>query len=326
MNIRKGISFVQITCRIMQFYSVMSLFSTYGAVIICLLFRPCQMAQCTTKLEIPPLGCNSKYANLKAAKWNELPESLQQEFTSCGSIPVEHMYVVGDNGTHYTYEREDIEKYINHSRKLLHSQTYRLATLSRSEQWLVSSLTKLQLNSAHCAIIGSSSPFYESMLIALGAAKITVFEYNELTYNHEKVYVNKSFDQYETNKGLPKFDFIFAISSLDHDGLGRYGDAICPSADLLSMQRFKTMLSSTGKLILTLPLGLDLLVWNVMRIYGELRLKRMLNGWKIVDQIGYEEEKLAMKRGPGSTWRKTYEPVFVLEVDKSKNKLTPDEL
>ena len=293
---------------------------------MCLLFHPCHMAQCTTKLDMPPLGCNSRYANLKAAKWNELPESLRQEFTSCGSIPVEHMYVIGDNDTHYTYEVEDIEEYIDHSRKLLHSQPYRLATLSRSEQWLVTCLKKLQLNNAHCAIIGSSSPFYESMLIALGVAKVTVFEYNNLTYNHEKIYVNKSFDQYKTDKRLPKFDFIFAISSLDHDGLGRYGDAICPSADLLSMQRFKSMLSSTGKLILTVPLGLDLLVWNVMRIYGKLRLKRMLNGWKIVDQIGYEEEKLTMKRGPGATWRKTYEPVFVLEVDKSKSRLASDEL
>ena len=92
------------------------------------------------------------------------------------------------------------------------------------------------------------------------------------------------------------------------------------------MQRFKSMLSSTGKLILTVPLGLDLLVWNVMRIYGKLRLKRMLNGWKIVDQIGYEEEKLTMKRGARSHWRKTYEPVFVLEVDKSKSRLASDEL
>eukprot|EP00943_MAST-04B_sp_MAST-4B-sp1_P001897 g1897.t1 len=236
------------------------------------------------------------------------------------------MYVVGDNGTHYTYGREDIEKYITHSQKLLSSQTYQQATLSSSEQWLVSSLTKLQLRNAHCAIIGSSSPFYESMLIALGVAKVTVFEYNNLTYNHEKIFVDRSFDQYKTDKGLPKFDFIFAISSLDHDGLGRYSDNICPSADFLSMERFKTMLSSTGKLILTVPIGLDLLVWNVMRIYGELRLKRLLKGWKIVDQVGYEAEKLAMKWGGSSTWRKTYEPVFVLEVNKSNNKLTTDDL
>jgi hypothetical protein len=312
----------------MQFYSVVSIFVKYEAVIICLLFRSCHTAQCTTNSVTSPtsLGCNRRYADLKAAKWDELPESLQQEFTSCGSIPVEHMYVVGDNGTHYTYEREDIENYITHSQKLLRSQTYRRATLSRSEQWVVSSLTKLQLKNAHCAIIGSSSPFYESMLIALGVAKVTVFEYNDLTYNHEKIFVDSSFDQYKTDKGLPKFDFIFAISSLDHDGLGRYGDTICPSSDFLSMERFKTMLSSTGKLILTVPLGLDLLVWNVMRIYGELRLKRLLEGWNIVDQVGYEAEKLAMKWGGSSTWRKTYEPVFVLEVNRSKIKLSTDDL
>ena len=311
----------------MQFYGAAGLSVKCKALIVCLLFQTCQTAQCTTKLAsllTSSPGCNSSYADLKAAKWNELPESLRQEFTSCGSIPVEHMYVVGDNGTHYTYEQEDIEKYINHSRKLLRSQTYRLATLSRSELWLVSTLAKLKLYNSHCAIIGSSSPFYESMLIALGAAKVTVFEYNELTYNHEKIFVDKTFDQYKTDTGLPKFDFIFAISSLDHDGLGRYGDVICPSADLLSMERFKNMLTPTGKLILTIPLGLDLLVWNVMRIYGELRLNRMLQGWKIVDQTGFQAEKLAKNRS--STWRKTYEPVFVLEVDRSTRRLASDEL
>ena len=49
--------FCRITCKSCNF-TALWFFSTYGAVIMCLLFHPCHMAQCTTKLDMPPLGCN----------------------------------------------------------------------------------------------------------------------------------------------------------------------------------------------------------------------------------------------------------------------------
>ena len=115
---------------------------------MCLLFHPCHMAQCTTKL---PLGCNA-YANLKAAKWNECRVSGKN--LPLAAQYLLNTYVIEDNDTHYKYEVEDIEEYIDHSRKLLHSQPYRLATLSRSEQWLVTCLKNCSLI-MHTAIIGS---------------------------------------------------------------------------------------------------------------------------------------------------------------------------
>ena len=75
-------------------------------------------------------------------------------------------------------------------------------------------MLKLDFHQTHVAIIGSSSPFYESLLISLGVSKVTVFEYNELTYEHEKIYVEK--ERINNNKHLvPTFDFIISLSSID---------------------------------------------------------------------------------------------------------------
>ena len=44
------------------------------------------------------------------------------------------------------------------------------------------------------------------------------------------------------------------------------------------MAQFKKMLSRNGKLILTVPIGMDLLIWNLMRIYGPVRFPLLLSG------------------------------------------------
>ena len=47
-----------------------------------------------------------------------------------------------------------------------------------------------------------------------------------------------------------------------------------------------------GKLLLTVPVGPDALVWNLHRRYGQLRLPMLLRGWEEVDRIGWEEARL----------------------------------
>ena len=55
-------------------------------------------------------------------------------------------------------------------------------------------------------------------------------------------------------------DFIFSFSSLEHDGLGRYGDPINPFADLESVGRAWCMLKYGGIFMLGLPMALDTVV------------------------------------------------------------------
>ena len=74
-----------------------------------------------------------------------------------------------------------------------------------------------------------------------------------------------------------------AASSLDHDGLGRYGDPIAPDGDLLTMRLLLRALAP-GQVILSVPVGPDRIIWNIMRIYGKDRLARLIDGYDVVER------------------------------------------
>ena len=54
--------------------------------------------------------------------------------------------------------------------------------------------------------------------------------------------------------------------------------------------------------------GPDVVVWNLHRRYGNLRLPLLLAGWERVENAGWDEQ-LVRKEAP---YTRTYEPVFVL--------------
>lgn len=110
------------------------------------------------------------------------------------------------------------------------------------------------------------------------------------------------------------FDVAIALSAFDHDGLGRYGDRLHPDGDLLAMRvAWRTLCPETGRLLLSAPIGPDLVVWNVHRRYGPLRLPWLLGGWDEVARIGFDEERLATP----ADHKRRFEPLFVLRRNSS---------
>ena len=73
------------------------------------------------------------------------------------------------------------------------------------------------------------------MALAAGAQSVTSIEYNVLDYDHPRISTVTNAEWYGKGGGHSrgeKFDVIFSISTFEHDGLGRYGDAINPDADI----------------------------------------------------------------------------------------------
>ena len=58
------------------------------------------------------------------------------------------------------------------------------------------------------------------------------------------------------------------------------------------------------------------MVWNLHRRYGSLRLPLLLQGWREVERIGWDESRLS---APANV-AKAYEPVFVLSKPLSETK------
>jgi hypothetical protein len=79
---------------------------------------------------------------------------------------------------------------------------------------------------------------------------------------------------------------IVSYSSIEHFGLGRYGDPIDPDADLKWMKMIRNCLAPGGRLVIGVPVGeRDQVVECWHRIYGPTRLARLLEGWSIVKTI-----------------------------------------
>jgi hypothetical protein len=76
------------------------------------------------------------------------------------------------------------------------------------------------------------------------------------------------------------YDNILAISSVEHFGLGRYGDTLDPDGDLKAMRAIREMMSENGVVFLTVPCGKDRVIFNLHRIYGEIRLPMLFEGFR----------------------------------------------
>jgi uncharacterized protein DUF268 len=79
-----------------------------------------------------------------------------------------------------------------------------------------------------------------------------------------------------------RFDQIINCSSVEHVGLaGRYGSFEEPNGDLEAMATMRELLDTDGRMIMTIPVGRDLVCSPLHRIYGHERLPRLLEGYSV---------------------------------------------
>lgn len=268
----------------------------------------------------------------------EPPIEMMEAYTRDGQIPMEYFYVddtINGEGTHFRFSRDQINKMVIEAKKLFdkikagtnHMQSRGISREAmlmklRKEDWLYFALLDYEstLKDKRVAVIGSISPWVETLCLALGVGSVTTVEYNKLTYGgeveegeNEAAYhiTTISADEfkpfYAAEKG--QFDFVFSMSSLDHDGLGRYGDPLNPDGDIEAMGRIRSLLKPGGLMFVTVPVGPDVVVFNLHRRYGPVRLPLLLEGWEVEHRIGWKEEALKQP----ANWRQTFEPVLVLK-------------
>jgi SAM-dependent methyltransferase len=84
------------------------------------------------------------------------------------------------------------------------------------------------------------------------------------------------------------FDIVTAISTIEHVGLGRYGDAISPNGDIVAIDEIYRVLKPGGKVIFTIPAGIDLICYSkskipLHRVYSPRRIYELLSRFKILE-------------------------------------------
>lgn len=244
--------------------------------------------------------CRSALTTLSGkAPPRSIPGDLLARYTMDGKIPVQVKYRndVGLSFLPIVYSGRGIKTML---RKVENRQGDHYEPIDKR---LYRALDKHPIEGKSCVVMGSVSPFYESMCLQFGATDVTTIEYNKLVYLHPQIKTLRP-DEYERDP--IEFDVGFSISSFEHDGLGRYGDPLNPDGDLKAMQNMKKTIRSGGLLFLSVPVGRDCLVWNEHRIYGRLRFERLCEGWELLEAFDFKDSCFEIEEG------KYTHPVFVL--------------
>ncbi len=171
---------------------------------------------------------------------------------------------------------------------------------------LLAAINDYNLNNKHCLTLGSISPWVESLILYANAS-VDVYDYNP-----PELDTNTKFNIHSIKELDKQYDAIISFSSLEHSGLGRYGDPINPDADIAQMTALKERLNPDGLLFLSVPLGKhNEVVWNHHRIYGPGRLKQLINGFKLLNIYGRNGKNLSDYYYGSNNWQN--QPVLVLQ-------------
>lgn len=241
------------------------------------------------------------------------PIELRSAYTMGERYPLSEYYVdESSHDSHYVFSNADIIELLEEAHKSISSAS-RGRRVGSSRQLLTQAIVARVARSSRVLVFGSTEPWVEALAIAAGAESVTTVEYQKRTYMHPQLHTITVAEHLSARPG--GFDCAIAHAAFDHDGLGRYGDRLHPAGDLLAMRTAWRSLRPNGTLLLTLPVGPDLTVWNLHRRYGALRLPRMLRGWEEVERLGWEAERL---HDVTADHRRRYEPLWVLRRNGSE--------
>jgi hypothetical protein len=151
-------------------------------------------------------------------------------------------------------------------------------------------LKRVGVQGERVLVVGTENPWLEEICLLLGASSVTTLEYGKIISEYPRLYtvtpaeVN---EQYR-NGSLQLFDTALSFSSLEHSGLGRYGDMLNPWGDVIWTAKISCMVKRGGRLVIGVPWKFDhgpgdQIYWTAHRVYGTLRWPLLLQNWEAFD-------------------------------------------
>jgi hypothetical protein len=247
----------------------------------------------------------SSYSN---SPYREIPEELLDGFTMGGRIPVFDWWIDGSKREGVQWTNSYIESFCSRFTPINILNNMEGYTPYGHEPCinLFNSFVKYNLTDKNIAVVGSETPWIEAMLINLNN-KVTTIEYNVPSCKYTMLECKDYFSFFETN--TEPFDAVVTFSSIEHSGLGRYGDPLDPDGDIKTMKTIYTNLHPGGILIWGAPVGKDAFTWNAHRVYGETRLPLLFKEFDEIEWIGMSKESLFDRPLENNS----YQPVVVLK-------------
>ena len=106
-------------------------------------------------------------------------------------------------------------------------------------------------------VIGTQIPWIELLAIVNNANSVTTVEYQKIHCQYPKLVTMTTceFNEKFLKNELPKYDLVISQSSIEHSGLGRYGDALNPWGDVIAMAKAWCVSKPDAKALIGFPVG-----------------------------------------------------------------------
>lgn len=141
--------------------------------------------------------------------------------------------------------------------------------------------------------VGSSESTISLSLASLGY-QVTALDPREYPLSHPNL--NGLAARLQDWEPEGSFDALLLISTLEHVGLGFYGEeGDVEDADREALERLGSWLAPGGRLVLTVPYATTARTTDKERIYDAARLDALLEGWVV-------DERIAVSQTGARTW------------------------
>ncbi|CAI7852164.1 unnamed protein product [Closterium sp. NIES-54] len=172
--------------------------------------------------------------------WDWIRPSIRDLYTMNGQIAVQPFFFNTDAPDSGAVPPVWTDEQINSMLQVARSRDLSSGQLSgyddSSSLFFFEAFDRYPIRGKSVLIIGSQTPWVEAICIAADAGSITTVDFNPPVVSHPRI---KSISIEQLDAIDDVFDVIVSFSSIEHDGLGRYGDPMNPTGDLQRMKKIQ---------------------------------------------------------------------------------------
>ncbi|CAC5416719.1 unnamed protein product [Mytilus coruscus] len=215
-----------------------------------------------------------------------IPKDLRMDFTMNNRLKVSSWYFndeeyLGKTAKLAVWPEQIIEDYISLAKGNKLKGTYGVSETNALRDGLKHAPG---IMNGRVLVIGSEIPWVEACALEAGAREVVTLEYGKIVSKHPKIktMVPVQFRKSYLNKTLGSFDAIVTFSSIEHSGLGRYGDGLNPWGDIIAIARGWCVTKEGGSLTIGVQYSYerDYIKFNAARWYGKIRYPYLTTNWK----------------------------------------------
>jgi hypothetical protein len=213
----------------------------------------------------------------------QVPATFTQDYTMGGKVQIEDWYFArkqADGAMTMTWTAPQLQELEAQLRAGTAPGSYGAEKTVTMRNFLATHADSIR--GRHCVVLGSQRPWLEVLLLMNGAAHVTTIEYATIVSQDTRV---STMTPDKWKSGDQQYDCVASFSSVEHSGLGRYGDELNPFGDLQVMAKLGCSAKPGASFFIGVPYGRDSVVWNAHRIYGPVRAPQLFANLDVHDRL-----------------------------------------